>query len=404
MNRPEGLEVSAAAGGQGISALCPEASLLFLSFSDVPDAVCTGSFDEITLKEAFGHFDLLSSCNYKHFARSAAFLAHRPERQVRSRPLRSVLRALRAWSSFDYDLATDMFLAHMEEYPSDVLAFYMLHMLDFSTGRTTRMMETLHRVEPHVVGLDHPLESFYMAIKAFVLCEVGQHEASYLAARRACELNPENIYAIHAAVHVLHERRQWDELIDFLITQETLWMPNAGMKMHVCWHLAVAYLMKGDVAESKAKFFQLRTMKSSRLAKEDLDAVAYLWRYRLRYPRDSEFDATWRLLSRLWTSCIGSSTSYFHSLHAALSFAAVGEPLLIEKLVAEHDDAGGNEAVHRAGRKVLSAIHRYAIGDVRACADLLHESSGHWRQMGGSNAQRELLELTLQDALARCSH
>jgi hypothetical protein len=138
------------------------------------------------------------------------------------------------------------------------------------------------------------------------------------------------------------------------------------------------------------------SLKDSPFAKQDLDAVAFLWRYRLLHPEDRQFDAAWRRLACLWSGSIGTSVSYFHTVHAALAFAASGQPILIEKLIAESDGFGLNNATHRVGTSILIAILHFATGYYLDCRRELLATQDQWHKLGGSRAQRELLTLTLE--------
>ena len=147
----------------------------------------------------------------------------------------------------------------------------------------------------------------------------------------------------------------------------------------VDWHLAIAY-EKSDQAELAVRTFrEMYALKDSVFAKQDLDAVAFLWRHRMRYSDDRRFDAEWRKLAGLWSGSIGSSMSYFHRLHAALAFAASDQPFLIEKLIAESDGFGHHAATHQTGIAVLMAILDFAHGRYGDCLGrLIADTRSHW--------------------------
>jgi hypothetical protein len=122
----------------------------------------------------------------------------------------------------------------------------------------------------------------------------------------------------------------------------------------------------------------------------------------LKFSEDDQFDHIWQNLAALWAESVGSSTSYFHKLHAALAFAAAKQPLLIEKLIAESDGFGIELATHEIGRNVLESILHFSMERYEACYLTLLRCQDKWALLGGSRAQRELLSLT-RDVSARMS-
>jgi hypothetical protein len=70
-------------------------------------------------------------------------------------------------------------------------------------------------------------------------------------------------------------------------------------------------------------------------------------------------------------------------------------------MIARSDGTGIYEGSHPVGIEVLQSIYYYSIGQYHECAMLLNNTEKHWAKIGGSNIQRDLLWLTLQDAMYR---
>jgi hypothetical protein len=173
------------------------------------------------------------------------------------------------------------------------------------------------------------------------------------------------------------------------------------MRIHISWHLAIAYEKNHLTVQSLHTFHEMYALKDHFLAKQDLDAVAYLWRYHLKHPDDRQFSALWQKLACLWSGSIGTSMSYFHQLHAALAFAACHHILLIKKLIAENDGFGIYPSAHKVGKKILQAIFFFAQSKYQACYQQLKKTQNQWPILGGSKAQRELLLLTMHTCLEK---
>ncbi len=104
----------------------------------------------------------------------------------------------------------------------------------------------------------------------------------------------------------------------------------------------------------------------------------------------------WECLALLWTGSVSGSTSYFHKIHAALAFSATNKTLLIEKQIAESDGFGIEPEAHRAGLDVLKGILLFTLKRYHESLALLRTSRDQWPLLGGSRAQREVLDLTLE--------
>jgi hypothetical protein len=381
----------------GSSALWPEINPAFLRQQGVPVSAVPSDPAQAVYLEFLKGVDAITSCEVKDFYKFRIALRG-VDREAASRPeLIFLHQAFLAWVEFDYEAARALLGRHVSVFPTDVIGLYFLHMLDFSTGKTTALMDDLAYCDRHITK-EHGLYPFYLAIKSFVHCEDQRFAEAYALGRISVALDPLNIYGVHAVAHALHEQERWADLCNFLTTRKADWVGNPGMRMHVYWHLAVAYERSGSTAMAIEAFQALCALKQSPFAKQDLDAVAFLWRLRLKQPADLRFVSEWRQLAALWSGSIGSSTSYFHKLHAALAFCASSQPFLIDKLMAESDGFGIERATHEVGMEVLEAIRLFARRHYGDCAGGLKRCQGRWHLLGGSRAQREILSLTAEAA------
>jgi tetratricopeptide (TPR) repeat protein len=384
----------------GICDIYPEITHQFLSLNDLSTPLPEESDEQCFLRALLINFDLLTSCNLRDFLRAKRFFKPHKEKYEKNELLNSLIDALFSWSNLDYSSAKFFFNEHLNKYPCDVIAIFMLHMLDFCCGNTTNLLNLIQRLDTEISHI-HPLYGYYLAIKSFVVCESGQYRESLEIGLKSCRLIEDNIYAIHAVSHAYHEMGEHEKIIEFLNTNMPFWISNPGMQMHVYWHMALAELSLLSLDNARAAFHTFYSMKTSPDTEQDLDAVGFLWRYKLCFPDDGQYSELWSQLADNWTGCIGASTSYFHDLHAALAFAAADKPFLIKKMIARSDGTGIPEGAHIVGTMILQSIYHYSIGQYDECATLLSKTKKHWSKIGGSHAQRDLLCLTLQDALCR---
>ncbi|SJN56202.1 hypothetical protein VR7878_01648 [Vibrio ruber DSM 16370] len=390
----------------GVSSLWPEINGYFLSFQEIPTHCQPKNKTQQTFYQLLAGFDGTTSCEIREFYRFNLHLAQMNWREIQRPEFKLIYQACEAWTRFQYEQAYTLMRVHLKRFPTDVIALYILHMFEFCTGRTTRLIDVLEQCEA-ALPRTHNLYPFYLAIKSFVLCECQQYEQALTAGWASIEARPENVYGIHAVVHALHETGQWGQIIEFLNHRASSWMNNPGMKIHICWHLVIAYEQNQMPEAALETFHTLCAMKETPFAKQDLDAVGFLWRLHLKYTDHGsqiQWQKQWQKLATLWTGVIENSVSYLHKLHAALSFSATQQPFLIEKLIAECDGFGIAPQTHRTGVAILRAIHQFTLGQYQTCLSELEQSQPSWHLIGGSNAQRDILRLTKAYAEQHVQH
>lgn len=387
------------------SGICATVSLPLarsvLALHDLADLDCVEGSRQARHADLFLNFDMLTSCNLRDFARVSLYLKANGDALCEAEPLRLIVQALGHWASFDYPAARRDFVAHIARYDCDVLAIFMLHMLDFCTGRTVELIDVLDRADERALA-EGSLYPYYLAIKSFVLCERGDYDSALAYGLASFGLERDNIYAVHAITHAYHEMKDDASIIAFLREHEHDWIDNPGMRMHVYWHKAIAELGQGQPGSARASFDYFASMRACSHADQDLDIVGFLWRHKMAYPNDHRYDALWRQLADRWTGCIGASISYFHDLHAALCFCAANKPFLIKKMIYRSDGVGVPYDAHQVGVAILTAVYHYSAGNYAETVSILESTLAQWPKIGGSGAQRELLSLTLRDALLRC--
>jgi tetratricopeptide (TPR) repeat protein len=384
----------------GISDISLPTTQRFLALHDLSQVPAAETDLQKVLREIFIHFDLLTSCNLRDFLRAKTFFTSLKMQNLQNPVFKHIIGALYYWSELNYSRARSLFAQHVNQYPGDVAALFMLHMLDFCCGQTSELLPLTQKLDT-AIPADYPLYGYYLAIKSFVMGEAGHYQAALEIGLEACSLIQDNIYGVHAVAHAYHETNRHEQVLQFLHTTQPIWISNAGMQMHVCWHVALAELSLFSIDKAKTAFHRFYAMKTAPDKEQDLDAVGFLWRYKLCFPDDRQYDENWTQLADNWTGCVGASTSYFHDVHAAFAFTAVNKPLLIRKLIARSDGTGIPEGAHTIGLDILRAIYHYSIGQYYDCARLLVSTKPNWSKIGGSNAQRDLLRLTLQDAICR---
>ncbi|NHB92236.1 tetratricopeptide repeat protein [Photorhabdus cinerea] len=385
----------------GISSIWPEINRTFLSLRGFSDKLIPMNETQRTYKKLLMGLDAITTCEMKELYRFKIILAQMDEQEISRPELCLIHKAFTAWVKFDYDNARSLLTQHIRAYPSDIVAIFFIHMLDFCTGKTAKLKPLLLYCDAYIPKT-HYLYPYYLSIKSFVLCEDQCFNDALEIGIESVKLMPNNIYGIHAVAHALHELGRWKDLCHFLTDCKENWITNAGMRMHVYWHLAIAYERSNEITLALQAFDELYALKDNPFAKQDLDAVGFLWRLRLK-SADTKFQPIWERLAILWTGSISASTSYFHKIHAALAFSATNQSFLIEKLIAESDGFGIEPDTHSTGIDVLKAILLFIAKHYEECLSKLYLSHEKWPLLGGSRAQREILDQTMEYAALKAS-
>jgi hypothetical protein len=141
----------------------------------------------------------------------------------------------------------------------------------------------------------------------------------------------------------------------------------------------------------------------STVALELVDASALLWRLHLR---GVDVGDRWKKLADAWEA--GGEGGYyaFNDCHAMMAFAGDAREHQAQKVLAElARAAAGSNANERMARDVglplARALHAFGRGEYARAAELLLPLPPVAHRFGGSNAQRDLIHLTLAEAAIR---
>lgn len=104
---------------------------IFLSLKGLPPDAVPRTAAQQVLHPLLVGFDAIAGCELKEFYRFKMHLQRLPEAPVACPELVQVVAAFRCWVDFDYSGARALFIAHLHEYPGDVLTVFFVHMLDF---------------------------------------------------------------------------------------------------------------------------------------------------------------------------------------------------------------------------------------------------------------------------------
>lgn len=312
------------------------------------------------------------------------------------------LAAIRAWAAGDLGGAARAWEEVLLRHPTDVLALFAAHQLDFFTGDAWNLRDRVARVLP-AFGPDLPASSYLLGMLAFGLEECGDYGRAEAAGREAVERNPRDAWAIHAVAHVLEMQGRQQDGIAWLGTRTANWAEDNFFAVHNWWHLALFHLDLEDGKRVLALYDGAVRRQPSTVVLDLVDASSLLWRLRLQ---GIDVGARWGEVAECWAAMVDDGWYAFNDVHAAMAFVSAGRHDLAarQRATLERAAAGAGTNARMAaeiGRPVLDAVLAYDRGDDDRVLDLLLPVRFLAHRFGGSHAQRDLVHQTAIHAALR---
>jgi hypothetical protein len=177
------------------------------------------------------------------------------------------------------------------------------------------------------------------------------------------------------------------------------------MAGHNGWHLALYLIEEGRFDEVLADYDRHAALRLADDATLDrVDAAALLWRLELA---GVDVGARWAPVARQWMAHVDDHVLAFNDLHLALAAARSGEPDNVARLRLSLDHyqrhgAGDNrEVTAEVGRQLIDGALAFAEGDYAATLAAMLPVRDQAIRIGGSHAQRDILDQTLIAAAER---
>ena len=292
---------------------------------------------------------------------------------------------------------------HLMSYPRDIVAHIAAAFLDLSRGRISLERDRVGRALPFW-SKDTPGYGIVLALHGFGLEEAGDYARAEDESRAAVDLEPHNFFPHHTVAHVMEMTGRSEDGLGWMTTREACWAaPENGMRSHIWWHKSLFHLELGQFHEALALYDGpiLHTMRP--IGMRLTDPVALLWRLDAL---GCDVGDRWRDLLPVLEGHSDGKCLLFTDMHAAMAELRSGnEPLVERRLEWMRATAASNAEAASLYRDVglplvegLTAFHKGAYD--RAVDLLLGIRHDLW-QIGGSIAQRDVVEWTLTEAAVR---
>ncbi|MGB9148910.1 MAG: tetratricopeptide repeat protein [Burkholderiales bacterium] len=294
--------------------------------------------------------------------------------------------------------------AIVTDYPHDILALFNAHIMDFYRGDSLNLRRRLTGVLPFWSKND-PLYSYVLGMHAFGLEECNFYAQAEDTGRRALELEKRDPWSVHAVTHVMEMQGRIDDGIDWLTSRMGDWAPDNGLAFHNWWHLALFNLERGDYAAALEVFDTRIGVPTPAMSLQLVDATALLWRLHLL---GADVGNRWHAIAQAWANRDKLERGYyaFNDIHALLALIGAGRMEEAEDFHSNEGVVTGTNAmmVRDVGRPLIPAMIAFAKGQNEKAANQLLAVRSCASRMGGSHAQRDLIEQTLLVAAIRAGN
>lgn len=287
------------------------------------------------------------------------------------------------------------------EYPRDLLALIAGHQIDFFTGNARLLRDRVGRALE--AWDDAPGRHAVLGMSAFGLEECGEYGEAERRAQIALDLEPRDGWARHAVAHVLEMQGRHDEGIAFMRGSRGVWSADSFLAVHNTWHLALYHLEAGEIDEVLALLDGSITGAARPQMMDLVDASAMLWRLHLRGVALRE---RWLRLVSQYEAIWAPGCYAFNDLHAVMAFIGAGRRDLLAATIAAQKAAlrasGDNRIfVRDVGLPLIEGFRAFGEGRYGDAVRSIAEARPIAIRFGGSNAQRDVIDLTLTEAALR---
>ena len=295
------------------------------------------------------------------------------------------------------------------EHPRDALALQWAQLFDFYRGDAAQLRQRPARALPEWDTGD-PLHAYVLALHAFGLEENNLYPQAEEVGRRALDANPRVPWAVHAVAHVMEMQGRFEEGAGWLRLHQPAWAEGNGFAAHLWWHKALFRFEALDLEGVLRLTDGHLAGDALQITLQRVDAASMLWRAHL-----IGADTSQRCSALLdgWGLRDEQAGHYaFNDVHAVLAMLGAGlvpraEAWLArcaERALTAEDARRSNHLMSReVGLPLMRGLIAFARGDADGAADLIYPVRALAQRLGGSHAQRDLVDQTLLAAASRGS-
>ena len=328
-----------------------------------------------------------SSLNAAH---AAAADHHLDDREV------SFLDAVTVRLRSDEPTGAAALLRHVRLFPRDALAVSVA-VPTVAFGGLTSGSQTSDLVEG--LGKSYGDDWWYAGQLAFVRQDQERWSEAESLASYALSVEPSSGHAVHARAHVFYETGEHAAGLAWLDEWIRTRGPEANHRSHFSWHAALHELMQCDTDAVRRRYERELAPPLVTGSRALVDSGALLWRLHVTDTWEGELPGT-EVCESAPDGWLITPPTAFAALHSALTLAAASDAVGLSALRTTslaHADPSFREVV----APVTCALQSVVEGHFESAATQLAQVIPRATALGGSAAQRDVLQDTLVYALVR---
>ena len=315
------------------------------------------------------------------------------------------LEALQLASKRQWPSAVAVLDRLLMEYPQDLAAHQCAMRLDSYLGRFHRSAGRAARSLPFW-SKEQKNYGIILSFFGFGLEESGDYARAEDIAREAAILEPYGYWPHHTVSHVFEMTGRPTDGIDWMDTRFKFWSSTKNNNCaHIWWHKALFHIDLGQCEEA-LKIYDENIVPLARPVGFQLcNLTALLWRLETL---GCDAGNRWVHQHKLFQQQSTDVCNPFGEIHAVMAALRADDWTAYETLLSGMQTAAndGSEIAPAYGEvavPIAKAIAQYVKGVYGNTVDLLLQVRANLSRMGGSVAQRDLIEWTLTAAAIRAN-
>ncbi len=286
-------------------------------------------------------------------------------------------------------------IAHLAEYPRDALLLSVAVPTIAFAGVTRVPSEAWAVVER--ARSSYGSDWWYRGLLAFIRQEQHRWDEAMSLACASLDEEPSAGHSVHARTHVHYETGDHVGGRDWLDG----WINGPGRSAdslaHYSWHAALHELSLGDFCAVRARYADQLSPPTVFGCRALVDSCSLLWRWAIT-PGAHDVPSVGTVLDSIDDHLLDAPPTPFMAMHSAVTLCALGQVDRLSRL-AEWSRRQADPTYGEVVGPLCVALRALAEADPGTAADRLTAMLGTVWRLGGSDAQREVVEDTLIAAL-----
>jgi hypothetical protein len=288
-------------------------------------------------------------------------------------------------------------VAHLDRYPTDALLLSVAVPTIAFAGVTRVPADAWAIVERAAPSYGD--DWWFAGLLGFVRQEQGRFDEAMELSCLSLDVEPGAGHSAHARTHAHYETGDHRGGLAWMDG----WITGAGASVdslcHFSWHAAMHELSMGEMDAVRRRYETQLAPHPEMGCRSLVDAGSLLWRWTLT-PGSSAVPGVEDVLAVVDDALLDSPPTPFMALHAAVVLCAAGDADRLATLA--RSSAARPEPTHaEVVAPLADGLRRLVLGDASGAADALGRLAPDLWRVGGSDAQREVVEETRICALTR---